>query len=126
MTEMKFFGSAHSDDIDSPAHFTHMVVNSDLPIDYHPGRFHILSYGVYVTTSNNRCICFSGLLRHGGSSPTAPFGQQVRPDATRVALIFYVAYTMLTGTARLPICALPRGRMLKASQEMININVRRP
>lgn len=121
MSAMGFFGGAHMDTLDSAGHFTQMVVSSDIPADYHPGRFHILGLGLYVTTHNHVCICFSGLRRHGGTGPAAPFGQCVRPDAIRMSTIHYVAKTMLSGTARTSICALPRGRMLKCAPEMVNI-----
>lgn len=123
MAAMGFFGGAHIDTIDSPAHFTQMVVGSDLPDDYHPGRFHILGLGLYVTTWNHVSLSFSGLRRHGASGPRAPPGQRVRPDAIRMSVIHYVAKTMLSGTARMSICALPRGRMLKCSPEMVNIRL---
>lgn len=121
MTAMGFFGGAHVDTIDSAGHFTQMVVSSDIPDDYHPGRFHILGFGMYITTRNHVCILFSGLRRHGASGPIAPPGQRVRPDAIRMSTIHYVSRTMLSGTSRMSICALPRGRMLKCPPELVNI-----
>jgi hypothetical protein len=64
-----FFGGAHTDDGDSVGGTTSMTAHSDLPSDYHPGRFFLLELGIFVVLDNYTCINFLGLRYYGGTPP---------------------------------------------------------
>lgn len=73
-TALGFFGGAHSYDKDAAAGFSSMTVLSDLPEvgGWEPGRFHLLTLGVFVTREPFLVIFFTGRLRHGGTAPLQP------------------------------------------------------
>lgn len=92
---MGFFGSAHFDEGDSPAHYTNMITNSRLPDNYDPGYFHLLAFGVYVRLSNHGGFNFQGNRQHGGTGPFPPQGEQPPTHAYRFNLVSYPPANMM-------------------------------
>lgn len=103
-----FFGGEHRDEHDSRVGFTCMSVFSDIPKDFDPGRFHILSLGVYVRLYNFRCTYFCGLLLHCGTPPVVPPGVEPLPEHKRTVLILYPNARMSSGTAVKPMFGMPK------------------
>lgn len=110
MQTMGFYGGAHTDSHDAVGYYSHMTTNSDIPDGYDPGCFFILEIGVFVPLKRYMSINFSGLRRHGGSSPTAPRGQTVEEYCYRVVLISYPPNNMTNGNARYSLGAIPQGK----------------
>lgn len=77
-----------------------MTVNSDLPEDYDPGNFYLLYLGVFVVLDPLISVNFCGVRYHGGSPPTAPEGQTVKPWAYRFVTVSYPPNKMTNGDAR--------------------------
>ena len=71
---MGYFGGEHEDTNDSAVSFSVMIVLSDIPEEpgWDPGRFHLLSLGLYFVLDPFAVIFFTGCLRHGGTAPLAP------------------------------------------------------
>ena len=91
-SSMGFFGlsAGHTDDGDDEAGLTCMISNSRIPDDYEPGRFHLFGLGMYIIVRPKSASIFSGLGRHGGTPPIAPFDVAVLLDATRLVIYFTV------------------------------------
>ena len=101
LTDQASFGGIHTDDGDLPFLLSCMVISSDLPDDYDPGRFHLVSLGVYVSLGKQGSVYFTGRLRHGGTPPLAPKGATKVADwAYRCVTIFYPASRIITGGAQ--------------------------
>lgn len=78
-----------------------MILLSDLPADMEPGRFHLLTLGVFFLLDEAEPIYFTGQLPHGGTAPLAPPGiQSIEPWAYRFIIIFYPASRILTGSTQ--------------------------
>lgn len=114
-----FFGGAHTDRGDSAGGTTCMMAHSDIPEDYHPGRFHLIELGVYVVLEELVCINFTGLRYHGGTPPTCPDGIPVH-WAYRFILIFYPNNRMLDGASLHAFASLPHGGLFSIRPEMMN------
>jgi hypothetical protein len=120
---MGFFGltAGHTDDGDDEAGLTCMISNSRIPDDYEPGRFHLFGPGMYVIVKPKSASIFSGLGRHGGTPPIAPFGAAVLPDATRLVIVFYSPKVALSpGGTSMPLASLPNGTPLLLGPEITN------
>ncbi|KAJ7198330.1 hypothetical protein GGX14DRAFT_666597, partial [Mycena pura] len=128
---MGFFGRAHTDDNDDPAHFSHMSANSDLPegAGYTPGYFFILQLGVFIVLDRHTSINFSGLRRHGGTPPLCPptADGSERPPlykfAVRFVIIHYPPRRMMNGTARWSLAAMPNNRAFIFPPEVLHAGV---
>ncbi|KAI0084504.1 hypothetical protein BDY19DRAFT_997720 [Irpex rosettiformis] len=72
-----------------------------------PGRLHFLGQGVWVRLDYMTQLFFSGLLRHGGTSPLVPDDEPIEGWETRMLLISYPPTSMITGEARHPYSAIP-------------------
>ena len=123
---MGFYGAEHTDDNDSPASFSVMVVLSDLPDKrgWEPGRFHLLPLGVYVTLVPFLTVFFSGRLRHGGTAPLQPpsVNGPVPGWAYRLVAIGYPARRIVEGNVRHALAALPfQPDPLYLTQEMTGV-----
>ncbi|TFK62337.1 hypothetical protein BDN72DRAFT_730557, partial [Pluteus cervinus] len=118
------FGSVngHRDDNDSPGALTTMIVNSDVPIAYERGRFHILALGIYVELDQDLFISFPGRFMHGGSPPIAPAHEPVRNDAYRLVAVLYPPEVaiMSAGSKVIPLGSLPNGKLLNLGPEITN------
>ncbi|RDB29331.1 hypothetical protein Hypma_015020 [Hypsizygus marmoreus] len=121
MTDLGFYGKIHRDKLDHCAYFTHMVVHSDLPQDYDPGRFFIYGLGLYVVLENYTCINFSGLRKHGGQAPTAPRNEAPKPWAYRFVVISYPPEMMMNGQAHSVLAALPNKKVFRLVREISNV-----
>ncbi|RDB18683.1 hypothetical protein Hypma_014670 [Hypsizygus marmoreus] len=121
MTELGFFGGKHRDSKDHGAYFTNMLVHSDLPADYDPGRFFIFGLGVYVVLDNFTCVNFSGLRMHGSQAPTAPPGKKPKDWAYRFAIISYPPKKMTEGNTHTVLAALPMNKTYDIFKEMIHV-----
>jgi hypothetical protein len=120
---MGFFGltAGHTDDGDDEAGLTCMISNSRIPDDYEAGRFHIFGSGMYTNVKPKSVSMFSGLGRHGGTPPIAPYGQEVLQDATRLMIVLYCPKAALSpsGTS-MPLASLPNGTPLLLGPEVTN------
>ncbi len=120
---MGFFGltAGHTDDGDDEAGLTCMISNSRIPEDYEPGRFHLFGSGMYIIVKPKSVSIFSGLGRHGGTPPIAPYGVAVLQDATRLMIVFYSPKVALSpsGTS-MPLASLPNGTPLLLGPEVTN------
>ena len=66
-----------------------------------PGRFHLLTLGVYFLLDEAHPIYFTGQLPHGGTAPlAAPGVDEIEHWAYRFVIIFYPALRILTGNAQ--------------------------
>ena len=78
-TEMGQFGqkNSHIDQKDDPGAETAMLSLVSVPPDkgYEPGRFHLLSMGLYIKLDPFKLMGFSGLRKHGGTPPLLPPGK---------------------------------------------------
>ena len=82
--QMGFFGGDHVDRGDLAAGYSCMVTCCDVPEGYEHGRFHVLPIGVFVRLEHVRVVFFTGRMRHGGTPPFAPEGDEhVDPSAYR-------------------------------------------
>lgn len=121
-----FSGGAHSDIYDSAAGLSVMAVLSDLPEgkSWEPGRFHILTLGVYVVLQPFLLVFFTGRLRHGGTAPLQPpeDPDPLPPWAYRLTAIGYPSRRIVEGDVRHALAALPhRAEPLYLSQEMTGV-----
>ena len=108
-TAMQFWGGEHADDGDSALSLTAMTVVSELPDGpgWEPGRFHLLSVGVFITLVKFLVVFFTGRIYHGGTAPMAPEGEDAPDDAYRLMLIAYPPKKVVEGGARHSFAALP-------------------
>ena len=121
-----FFGGAHTDENDSAAGFSCMTVLSDLPDGegWEPGRFHLLTLGVFVTLEPFMVVFFTGRLRHGGTAPLQPpeDAKPLPPWAYRLTAIGYPSRRIVEGDVRHALAALPhRTEPLYLTQEMTGV-----
>ena len=88
---MGFFGGPHTDKNDSVPGMTFMMVLSDLPTEdgWDPGRFHLLSIGVYLLLEPFTVVFFTGRLLHGGTAPLSPPGTVPPESAYRLIFVGY-------------------------------------
>ncbi|KAG2008581.1 hypothetical protein CC2G_013998 [Coprinopsis cinerea AmutBmut pab1-1] len=63
------FGDEHYDNNDCPPHYTCMVVGSQLPDNYHPGRFFLLRDGFFTRLECGSSFVFNGRNFHVGDAP---------------------------------------------------------
>ena len=115
------FGHAagHTDDGDDEGGLTCMISNSRIPEDYEPGRFHLFGSGMYTVVKPKSASLFSGLGRHGGTPPIAPFGVEVSPDATRLMIVFYCPKAALSPDGiSMPLASLPNRTPLLLGPEI--------
>ena len=103
---MGFFGGKHSDDRDSALSLSQMTVLTDIPEAHEPGRFHLPGLGMYVTLETYRGIYFSGRMKHGGTPPLAPAGQEPPAWAARCVVICYPSGAYVNGVTRQAIGSL--------------------
>ncbi|KAI0091806.1 hypothetical protein BDY19DRAFT_991480 [Irpex rosettiformis] len=119
--QMGHFGGPHKDIHDFAAGLTCALCLSDLSDEpgCEPGRLHFLGQGVWVRLEYMTQVFFSGLLRHGGTSPLVPDDQIIEGWETRMLLISYPPTSMITGKARHPYSAIPyQDQPLYLSPEM--------
>ena len=121
-------GVAHEDVHDSELGMSNMMVFSDIGDEeigedgYQPGRFHLIGLGVYIQLFTFRSIYFPGRLRHAGTSPLAPRGEEAAKWACRCVIISYPSSAYLKGTIRQAFAALPfGGDLLYLSPEMTGV-----
>ncbi|KAI0340232.1 hypothetical protein BDW22DRAFT_1431254 [Trametopsis cervina] len=115
------FGGPHIDFRDSHMSLTCMVVLSDLPEGdgCEPGRFHLLGLGVYIVLEPFTQAFFSGLLRHGGTSPLFPDNVEIPPWACRAVSVLYPPAKQVVGDVKHAFTALPGGTdMMYLTPEM--------
>jgi hypothetical protein len=114
------FGGIHRDNADDAAGRTAMVVNSRLPDDYEPGRFHLLALGLYFRLEHLLVPMFCGLALHVGTPPIAPPQSNPLPHAVRFVMVLYPPRSMLseTGDKSLPLASLPKGKLLSLGPEI--------
>ena len=104
-----------------------MTVLSDLPDEpgWEPGRFHLLTLGVYITLEPFRAMFFTGRLRHGGTAPLQPPGDNQPPIpewAYRLTAIGYPSRRIVEGDVRHSLAALPHKKdPLYLTQEMTGV-----
>jgi len=122
-SSMGFFGltAGHTDEGDDEAGVTCMIVNSRIPDDYEPGRFHLFGPGMYVILKPKIASLFSGLGRHGGTPPIAPHGMAVSSDAARLVIVLYCPKVVLSSIGNsMPLASLPNGTPLILGTEITN------
>nr|GAT47143.1 predicted protein [Mycena chlorophos] len=117
--DLGFFGNAHIDGQDSEGHFTHMMLDPDMPDDYAPGFFFLLAIGVFVVTKARVSVVFSGLRRHGGTPPLSPAGQAVVHWAVRIAAVTYPPTAQMNGFGRVRLGVWPNGDSLYLTPELV-------
>jgi hypothetical protein len=100
-------GAAHFDDRDCKGLFTTTVSWPDMPDDYDPGLFFLLFARVYMRMEKHSSFTFSGLHKHGGSSPTAPDGKSVEGWESRFVTVSYPQDLMFNKSVRIPLLANP-------------------
>ncbi|KAI0683433.1 hypothetical protein BC835DRAFT_1423272 [Cytidiella melzeri] len=107
--QMGHFGGPHKDKNDFTAGLSCALCLSDLSDKpgCEPGRLHFLGVGCWVRLQYMAQIFFSGLLRHGGTSPLVPDEQPMEGWETRMLLISYPATKILTGEARRSFSSMP-------------------
>ncbi|KAI0683760.1 hypothetical protein BC835DRAFT_1524140 [Cytidiella melzeri] len=107
--QMGHFGGPHEDKNDFTAGLSCGLCLSDLSDKpgCEPGRLHFLGVGCWVCLQYMAQIFFSGLLRHGGTSPLVPDEQPMEGWETRMLLISYPATKILTGEARRSFSSMP-------------------
>ncbi|KAI0688287.1 hypothetical protein BC835DRAFT_1419293 [Cytidiella melzeri] len=107
--QMGHFGGPHEDENDFTAGLSCGLCLSDLSDKpgCEPGRLHFLGVGCWVRLQYMAQIFFSGLLRHGGTSPLVPDKQPMEGWETRMLLISYLATKILTGEARRSFSSMP-------------------
>lgn len=116
------FGGGHEDTEDSESQVSSMTGLSDVPPNYDPGRFYLLALGVFVELSSCINVYFCGRLRHGGTPPLAPPGEQPLPSAYRMVVIAYPPRRIVSGQTRHAIGAVQRsGDPLYLSPEMTGV-----
>ncbi|EDR12557.1 uncharacterized protein LACBIDRAFT_312119 [Laccaria bicolor S238N-H82] len=103
------FGIGHTDKCDSRGSCTCMVANSWLPEEYEPRRFHLLGFGCYFVLESLFVMCFSGLWKHGGTPPIAPWGIEPADHAIHCMTVCYPPKAMISaaGTYIYPLASLP-------------------
>ena len=109
LKEMGDFGDIHIDEHDAVTGLSTMTVLSDLSglTGEDPGRFHLVTKGVYCALDRLNNVYFSGLLPHGGTAPLSPPGKEPPAWAIRCVLIGYPSKGMVEGTARHPLAGMP-------------------
>jgi hypothetical protein len=120
---MGHFGhtAGHTDDGDDEGGLTCMISNSRIPEEYEPGRFHLFGSGMYTVVKPKSASLFSGLGRHGGTPPIAPFGVEVLPDATRLMIVLYCPRAALSPDGiSMPLASLPNRTPLLLGPEVTN------
>ena len=110
------FGGKHEDD-DEIGVFSTLVVLSDHPTDYDPGRFFFPMAQVYVTCNKFTCVNFSGRHFHGSSPITGPDGH-LDPSAIRAVGISYPPRHLFSGNGRFPLANLYDGTRWNLGKEM--------
>jgi hypothetical protein len=116
-SDQKFFGEAHADKGDDINALSIAIVGSDLPDNYYPGRFGLLSLGLYWQLQPQLGFMFSGLGYHGGTAPLA-LGEDIEDWATRMLIIGYTPARMVNGSSKWALAALPQGQVLYLTPEM--------
>ena len=120
---MEFFGDVHVDKNDDVTGFSCMTVLSALTGEKgeEPGRFHLLTRGMYLVLHPLQSLFFSGRLPHGGTPPLAPPGRSPPPSALRCILIGYPSRAILSGGSRHTLAAYRPEEPLYVTPEMNTI-----
>ena len=117
--QMGHFGGPHSDIRDSVVSLSCCLVLSDLPPGMEPGRLHMVGAGVFVQLKLYSQFFFSGLIRHGGTSPLSADDQPIPDWAYRLVVIAYPPTSFVFGNVRHALSALPySNEPFYLSQEM--------
>lgn len=82
-------GNGHGDLNDCCASYTAMTAAINLQKGVHPGNFHFLALGAYVTLTHLTTPIFSAPHQHGGTAPCVPADMTPHSDDLRVGLISY-------------------------------------
>jgi hypothetical protein len=126
-TEMGQFGqkNGHIDQKDDPGGESAMLSLVSVPPDegYEPGRFHLLSMGLYIKLDPFKLMGFSGLRKHGGTPPLSPPGKPPADSAYRIMVVMYPPASMLSQSAnhRAGFGSLPDGKIFALAPEMTSI-----
>ena len=90
---------------------------------YEPGRFHLLSMGLYIKLDLFKLMGFSGLRKHGGTPPLSPPGKPPADSAYRIMVVMYPPASMLSQSAnhRAGFGSLPDGKIFALAPEMTSI-----
>jgi hypothetical protein len=107
------FGGPHIDCNDAPAAFTAMISNCNIPSTYEPGCFHIIELGMYIVLDSFVTILFSGLRRHGGTSPIGPRNFPPVPWAYRINVILYPSNVFVENAGVTALAAFPHYRNIE-------------
>ena len=120
---MEFFGDIHVDRYDDVTGFSCMTVLSCLTGEEgeEPGRFHLVTRGMYIVLHPLHSLFFSGRLPHGGTPPLAPPGRTPPKTALRCVLIGYPSSCILSGMGRHTLAAYRKGLPLHITPEMTGI-----
>jgi hypothetical protein len=122
-----FYGDGHWDFPDGKGALSTMVCSPDLPdekdgvvVPYEYGRLHLLALGFYTKVKPLRMVTFSGLFKHGGTSPLSPPGIEPAPWAYRLTVILYPPEAMISSNGRqlVGFASLPGGKLLSLTPEM--------
>ncbi|KAI0338186.1 hypothetical protein BDW22DRAFT_1338572, partial [Trametopsis cervina] len=108
--QMGHFGGPHIDDNDSPLSLSCATSLSDLPSGFEPGRLHFLGVGVYTPLAKFTQLYFTGLLRHGGTSPIAPGNTPIPDWAYRALLIAYPPRHFVSGEIKHAFAGMPNDK----------------
>lgn len=82
-------GNGHGDLNDCCASFTAMTAGIHLQNGVHPGNFHFLALGAYVTLTHCTTPIFSAPHQHGGTAPFVPADMTPCSDDLRIGFISY-------------------------------------
>ncbi|KAI0336895.1 hypothetical protein BDW22DRAFT_1433758 [Trametopsis cervina] len=107
--QMGHFGGPHIDDRDSPMSMSCATSLSDLPNEpgWESGRLHLLGVGVYSPLERFTQLFFTGLLRHGGTSPIAPPNAVIPDWAYRTVHVAYPAGYFVSGEIKHAFAGMP-------------------
>lgn len=111
------FGGKHEDGRDEAGCFTTVVVMSDYPNGYDPGRFFLPIAQMYVTCAKYTCINFSGRHFHGSCPLTSPDGNP-DPAAIRFVMVAYPPAIAFSDSARFPLGILFDGKRWTIGREV--------
>ena len=107
LTQLGSSGRPHYDAFDDPLSFTSLREFSDIPPNYDPGGMFLNSVQCFTRLDKNRCLHFSGLNKHAGSSAKAPPGEPVDPRSNRAAYVHYRQRAAANAHCMKPLAARP-------------------